>query len=514
MNTKPPNHSDDQSSDQPKGQQPNYQFGQDPTSASGQSDSPYGSLPPVDASAAGAVPPSYDAASASSDAASLSPYGAAASSSTSGSDAASPNPYGTSASSSTPSSDATSQNPYDTATSANPYGAAASPSASSSDATSQNPYDTATSANPYGAAASPSASSSDATSQNPYDTGSYSAASANSSYSSTQYSPSTPDSSSSYGSGYGAQGQPANSQGYYGNSQPNSGGSATDYAGGFQQSPQLGAAGMPPTYGVQQTQQPKERNMVGIIALVLAILGAIIACIPFPFVPLIGWLLLIAGFIMGIVAVCLSNKKKIEGIIAIIVSIIGGFIALIVAIVTTAGILNEAANDVVQEIESGSYAPPNSYDGYGSDNTSPESSRENPLPLGTDVTSEEWTVTVKSVDLDATEKILSENKYTQEPKPGNVFILLDMTITYTGDDPAGSSAFFADIAYVSPSGNTFNEMVYLYDSPDELDRTQTLYNGASVSGKLALEVPKDKVEDGVISIKPGSLADPSFVAMK
>ena len=127
---------------------------------------------------------------------------------------------------------------------------------------------------------------------------------------------------------------------------------------------------------------------------------------------------------------------------------------------------------------------------------------------------EEWTVTVKSVDLDATEKILSENKYTQEPKPGNVFILLDMTITYTGDDPAGSSAFFADIAYVSPSGNTFNEMVYLYDSPDELDRTQTLYNGASVSGKLALEVPKDKVEDGVISIKPGSLADPSFVAVK
>ena len=57
---------------------------------------------------------------------------------------------------------------------------------------------------------------------------------------------------------------------------------------------------------------------------------------------------------MGIVAVCLSNKKKIEGIIAIIVSIIVGFIALIVAIVTTAGILNEAANDVVQEIESGS----------------------------------------------------------------------------------------------------------------------------------------------------------------
>ncbi|OIJ35165.1 hypothetical protein BK826_08845 [Rothia kristinae] len=97
-------------------------------------------------------------------------------------------------------------------------------------------------------------------------------------------------------------------------------------------------------YGAPQVApQSKARNVVGIIAMVCAILGTILACIPG--ILALGWILLPVGFIMGIVAVCLKGKVKWQGITAIIVSVVGTLIGFLVFFLVFANAVNDAIQD-------------------------------------------------------------------------------------------------------------------------------------------------------------------------
>ncbi|MCA1169067.1 tripartite tricarboxylate transporter TctB family protein [Rothia kristinae] len=97
-------------------------------------------------------------------------------------------------------------------------------------------------------------------------------------------------------------------------------------------------------YGAPQVApQSKARNVVGIIAMICAILGTILACIPG--ILALGWILLPVGFIMGIVAVCLKGKVKWQGITAIIVSVVGTLIGLLVFFLVIADAVNDAVQD-------------------------------------------------------------------------------------------------------------------------------------------------------------------------
>ncbi|WP_144935554.1 tripartite tricarboxylate transporter TctB family protein [Rothia kristinae] len=97
-------------------------------------------------------------------------------------------------------------------------------------------------------------------------------------------------------------------------------------------------------YGAPQVApQSKARNVVGIIAMVCAILGTILACIPG--ILALGWILLPVGFIMGIVAVCLKGKVKWQGITAIIVSVVGTLIGFLVFFLVIANAVNDAVQD-------------------------------------------------------------------------------------------------------------------------------------------------------------------------
>src|SRR5690625_2888466 len=77
--------------------------------------------------------------------------------------------------------------------------------------------------------------------------------------------------------------------------------------------------------------QNQERNIVGIIALAVAILGFIAACIPLLFV--IGWILLAAAIVLSIIGLALSGKTKGTSIAALITAIIGCIVGVIVFIV-------------------------------------------------------------------------------------------------------------------------------------------------------------------------------------
>lgn len=127
-------------------------------------------------------------------------------------------------------------------------------------------------------------------------------------------------------------------------------------------------------------------------------------------------------------------------------------------------------------------------------------SRENPLPLGSTITQGDWEVTINSVNLDATDEIMEENPFSDEPKDGMVHILVNMTAKYIGDDPQGESPLIF-VSYVSPEGKTYESHEVTLVEPDMFDLSTTLYNGADTSGNIGVSIPIEGKEEGTIVVE-------------
>lgn len=262
---------------------------------------------------------------------------------------------------------------------------------------------------------------------------------------------------------------------------------------------------------------PKSRNMVGMIALITAIVGAVFAMIPGALI--VGWILLPVAFILSVVSLFLKHQKRGQGIAALIISVVGTVIGFIVFFAVVANSFDEAFSDDTQidapaeggEVEESSVADEEPAD--PNDNTDAggeEGTRDNPLELGSTVSTEDWEVTVNSVDLDATEAVLAENPLNEQPEEGHGYLMANVTATYIGDDPAGATPSGVRVEYVSSAGNSFDTTASMVIVPDSFNRSETLYEDASTSGNFGVEVPLDEVESGNILLSPSMFGDGVF----
>lgn len=284
------------------------------------------------------------------------------------------------------------------------------------------------------------------------------------------------------------------------------------------QQPPLPNAPMPTT-----PPSTNEKNTLGTAALIAAIIGFVFACIPGALI--VGWILLPIAFVLSIVAIAQRGKRKTGALTALILSIVGTIVGVIVFLVVLGGAIDEAFSD---EVTAGTPAATQAAEDGADDADGPsdssdddvpadspageEGSRANPYPIGTELSSSEWTVVINGVDLDATEAVLAENEFNDPPEDGNLYILVNLTVSYTGDDPEGSIPW-TTIAYVTAGGNTINTFDSFAVAPDSFDEMGTLYEGASTTGNKVLEVPADGVSDGVLEVRVDMLADKVFVAV-
>lgn len=255
----------------------------------------------------------------------------------------------------------------------------------------------------------------------------------------------------------------------------------------------------------QPAQPAPTKNTLGLIALIVAILGLILSFVKGALIA--GWVLLPIGFILGIVSLFMKNKKKGMGIAAIVVSVVGAIVAPVMFLAYIGDAADEALN-----------APPaqTGPDGKTIENKGKDAqgtSRENPLPVGSSVESKEWSYTINSVDLNATDAVLAENPFNDAPSDGQQYILINVTATYTGNDPEGATPF-GSVAYVSADGNTFAAHDSLAVAPDAFDQITTLYEGASTTGNIAIAVPSEGIENGVLAVSPDMFSGKSFVAVQ
>lgn len=273
-----------------------------------------------------------------------------------------------------------------------------------------------------------------------------------------------------------------------------------------------------PMYQNRVPQAPvKERNTIGIIALVCAILGVIFSCIPGFLI--IGWILLPISFILGLVGLFPKDKKKGTAIAAVITSIVGTVVAAVAFMFVIDSAFNEAFNEETtvsnnggaNTVGDGDSAEGNSED--SADGAADGATRENPLPIGATVSTDEWDVTVNSVGLNATDAVMAENPVNDAPADGQTYVMANVTAKYKGDDPQGSMPLIG-FAFVTPEGNTIDSYDSMVIAPDYFDQSTTLYKDAEETGNFAFLVDEATAADSVLAVSPDMFAQNRFVAVK
>ncbi|TSI18895.1 hypothetical protein [Brevibacterium aurantiacum] len=247
---------------------------------------------------------------------------------------------------------------------------------------------------------------------------------------------------------------------------------------------------------------------MGIIAFIIAVVGFIFACIPGALI--MGWVLLPIAFLLAIISFFLKGGKGLS-IAALIVSVVGTIVAILVFFFVVASSFDEAfSDDVSAEAPAEEVA---AEAGGAEDADADEGTRENPYAIGTKISSDAWDVTITNVTLDATDEVVAENEFNEKPDDGNQYMMIDVEMTYTGDAPDGEMPM-ATFEYVSAGGNTFDGLDDMVVAPDALDTLEEMYNGATTSGAIAIQIPAEDAEAGVVAVNPDMFADKVYVAVE
>lgn len=124
-------------------------------------------------------------------------------------------------------------------------------------------------------------------------------------------------------------------------------------------------------------------------------------------------------------------------------------------------------------------------------------SAEEPLPAGTELALENWTVVLGETVTDATEQVLEENELNDPPVEGRQFVMAPVTATYVGEE-SGDAFFELNFLFLGSGGNTFGTAGddFCGVIPDDLAEQGEVFPEAEVNGNVCVSVPSDQVDGG------------------
>jgi hypothetical protein len=135
--------------------------------------------------------------------------------------------------------------------------------------------------------------------------------------------------------------------------------------------------------------------------------------------------------------------------------------------------------------------------------------RENPIPLGTEVQIGGWTVKVTGLTRDATAAMMEANQFNDEPAAGQEYVLVDLAATYTGEE---SGTFWLDVGgtLLGSAGNTFDRTGI---SPSSISDAGETFSGGSIEGDLSFIVDSDQVPGALLILEESWSFDTNRVFM-
>lgn len=251
---------------------------------------------------------------------------------------------------------------------------------------------------------------------------------------------------------------------------------------------------------------PKKTNVVALVALIVAAVGFIFACVPGALI--VGWVLLPIAFVLSIVSLFLKGDRKWMGVVGLILSIVGTIVGFVVFFAVLANAASEAFGDTEttvtqpadEEVAAAAADEEEPADAAG------QGTRENPYPLASQISTDDWTVVVNSHTADGAAAVADGNMFNDPAPAGSHYEIVNYTVTYTGDE--SGLAAEVSVAFVTSAGNVVNSYDSLVMLADSFGLDE-LYNGASASGSEAFLVPDG--ETALIRVRPGMLADEVFV---
>lgn len=263
----------------------------------------------------------------------------------------------------------------------------------------------------------------------------------------------------------------------------------------------------PPPPPAQQAT-PKEKNIPGLIALILSVIGFVFACIPGALI--IGWVLLPVAFILGIVGLVLSGKAKGTSIAAIIVAVTGVVVGVTVFLVVVQDAFEDAFSG--SNLSPSSESDPSSLPSGNATRPGEESdggrrgSREDPLPIGETVTSSDWEITL-GAPYEAGDEIAAENPFNNPADAGMEYWIVPVTAIYKGD---GTGTAWVDIKvnFVGSDNRTYNDYKCSVVIPDPLNDVGALYKDGVAEGNKCVMIPAGA--DGLWSLSTGFVSEPVF----
>ncbi len=242
------------------------------------------------------------------------------------------------------------------------------------------------------------------------------------------------------------------------------------------------------------------QNRIAIWALVAAISGSILAV--WQGAHPAGWFLLPVAFVLSLVALFRKGAPKKMAVAALIISVVG---AVIGALAFTSSVVTGIDEDINTETTISEPAEAEAEDVVAGA-PGEKGTRENPVPLGTTVSSDEWEVTVDSFTTDATDVVMTEDESNVGPAEGEVYALISLSVKRVSADPAYPTEI--DVSYVAEDGNVVSSFEAMVVVPDDLSSANELSEGAEASGNVAVMIPEG--DAGTILITPGRFADDVF----
>jgi hypothetical protein len=135
-----------------------------------------------------------------------------------------------------------------------------------------------------------------------------------------------------------------------------------------------------------------------------------------------------------------------------------------------------------------------------------EGSRDNPLPVGTSVSTPEWQVAL-GAPREAGDEIQAENQFNGAPPTGMEYWIVPVTATYTGTD-SGHAGTELGVGFVGSDARTYSDMCGVV--PDDLWDVDQVYGGGTATGNVCVVVPAGA--HGLWTVTPGWSAEPVFFA--
>ena len=262
----------------------------------------------------------------------------------------------------------------------------------------------------------------------------------------------------------------------------------------------------PPPTGPQTLA--KQKNTLGLIALIVGVIGFIFACIPGALI--VGWVLLPIAFILGIVGLLSSGKAKGTSVAAVIISVVG----TVVGVSVFAVVVGDAFGNTFRKADLSPSSPTAINRGggvprpSGAPQPSSKGSRDNPLPIGETVTNQDWQV-VLGAPREGWAEIAAANQFNGPPKPGMEYWIVPITATYTGNN-TGNPTFGITVKFVGSDNRTYDG--YCGVIPDPVNDVGDLYKGGVAKGNKCVSVPAGA--NGLWTVSTGFGGKPVFFVAK